>query len=285
VNTYGPSKRTDDIEILGPIFLCVGSDINLAKEINVRTNPFDMFPISVSSRNGFLPDSYDDEGNPIPRRYVKYVGSKGEKLNKYFEIWNHVNGLNTKGFLRYPTRAFVRSIMNLNKAEENTMENFVSLMTVLESTLNPESSTELAYKTSVRGACLLSDAPQKRYIFFKTISSLYKTRSQIVHKGHPGQAESKLDEVLSFRLIPLVKEIFSRYISLLFFVNKELLPGLILPKSLNLTSANKRPEAISSIYNALIFEPPLIKQLEEKMDDYEISDDWVRQTDLRFQFE
>ena len=285
VNTYSAPNRTDDIEILGPIFLCIGSDSNLAQEINVRTNPFDMFPVSVSSRNDFLPDSYDDEGNPIPRRYVKYVGVKGEKLNKYFEIWNHVNSIDNKGFLRYPTEAFVRSIMNINKAEDNIMENFISLMTVLESVLNPESSTELAYKTSVRGACLLSDDPQKRYIFFKTISSLYKTRSQIVHKGHPGQAESKLKEVLSFRLIPLVKEIFSRYISLLFFVNQNFLPDLILPESMNLTSANKRPETISSIYNALIFDPSLTKQLEEKMGDYVISDDWLRQTDLRFHFE
>jgi len=82
-----PTRRESDIGIIGPIFLCIGEDANLAVEFRVRTNIFEYFPIHHKVRNDYLPwDSYDNEGEPQPRRRVKDVGEDGQKLRKIFEV-------------------------------------------------------------------------------------------------------------------------------------------------------------------------------------------------------
>lgn len=47
-------KREGDIDYIGPLFLCLGEDANLAEEIIIRKCIFDKQPISVFSRNDYL---------------------------------------------------------------------------------------------------------------------------------------------------------------------------------------------------------------------------------------
>lgn len=103
--------RERDVEYIGPVFLCVGVDANLAQEIRILTNVFEYFPVAQQIRNDYLPwDSFYEEGELAPRRPIKRVGEDGSKLIRTFEIWRKVNGLDRNGFLRYPTEAYVRSV-------------------------------------------------------------------------------------------------------------------------------------------------------------------------------
>lgn len=144
------------IELIGPIFLCIGEDANLAEEIRIRSNVFETVPIHTSGKN-YLPwYSIDEEGNPHPRRYIQYVGNDAIILKNIYNSWIEVNNLDKNGFLRFPTETYVRSTQNLHKSDDNSMEIFVSLVTVIESILNPGSTSDLSYKTATRGAALLS---------------------------------------------------------------------------------------------------------------------------------
>jgi hypothetical protein len=89
-----PIKKEGDIGIIGPMFLCIGEDANLAAEIRVRTNIFEYFPIHHKVRNDYLPwDFYNDEGEPQPRTSIHCVGENGNTLRKIFEIWQRINDL------------------------------------------------------------------------------------------------------------------------------------------------------------------------------------------------
>ena len=75
-----------------------------------------------------------------------------------YEIWQNVNDLDADGLLRYPTEAYVRSVMNLHASWESLMETFVGFVTVIESLLTPGTRQDLKYLTALRGAALLASA-------------------------------------------------------------------------------------------------------------------------------
>ena len=174
-----PTKKEGDIGIIGPVFLCIGENANLSVEIRVRTNIFEYSPIYQRVRNDYLPwDLYDEEGEPKPRTWVKDIGENGNKLKKIYEIWKDINALDADGYLRYPTEAYVRSVMNLHVSWEGLMETFVGFVTVIEALLTPGTRQELTYKTAVRGASILDSDPENRMRLFDVLDEFYKIRSQ-----------------------------------------------------------------------------------------------------------
>ena len=214
------TRRESDVGLIGPIFLCIGEDANLAVEIRVRTNPFEYFPVNQKIRNDYLPwDSYGEEGEPQPRFYVKHVGEDGKKLIKVYKIWKMVNDLDRNGFLRYPTEAYVRSVMNLHSSWESLMETFVGFVTVIESLLTPGTRQDLTYKTAVRGAALLAADPERRIRLFEILVEFYKIRSQIVHEGRTDKDDPfDLKNMISHNLTEISRQIFLRYICILYLV-------------------------------------------------------------------
>jgi hypothetical protein len=277
-----PTRKESDVELFGPIFLCIGENANLAAEIQVRTNVFEYFPVYQKARNGYLPwDSYDDDGNPQPRNYVKYIGEDGKKLLRVFEIWQRVNNLDGERFLRYPTEAYVRSVMNLHSSWESLMETFVGFVTVIESLLTPGTRQDLAYKTAVRGAALLAADSKNRILLFEILGEFYKMRSQIVHEGHPGkEATLEPNNTIVLNLTEISRQIFLRYICLLYFGLEGGLPNWILPDLKELSSKNSRPKAIASILDGVVLDPGLTELLEDKMKQWSVYEDWMQRTTL-----
>lgn len=280
LNSMNLKRKESDIEIIGPIFLCIGEAANLATEIQVRTNIFEYFPVFVKTRNDYLPwDNYDDEGNANPRTWIRRIGEDGHALIKIFEIWTKINKLDPKGFLRYPTQAYVRSIMNLHSSEENLMEAFVGLVTVLESLLTPGERQELTYKTAIRGAAILSSEPKFRGLLFETLTDFYKMRSQIVHEGHSNDEELMDLYNLTFNnLTGLCRQIFLRYVFLLNLGIQGGLPNWVLPDSSALNSNSKRLKTVSQILDAVVMDPNLTTILEDKMREWGLYENWSQQT-------
>ena len=195
----------EDVNLYGPLFVCLADKANLAEEIRIRTNIFDGIPVSRKEINSYLPwDRLDDEGNEQPRYDVVDVGTNGEKLRCIYDTWTLVDGLrNGGGFLRSPTATFSRSIMKLHKSttiDSRLNEVFVGLVTVIESILNPDSQSELTYKTALRGAALLTSSPEERLLAFKIINGFYSTRSEIVHEG---QSDGSSDEEIELGLVEI----------------------------------------------------------------------------------
>ena len=276
-------KKEGDIGIIGPVFLCIGEDANLAVEIRLRTNIFEYFPIYQKVRNDYLPwDSHDEEGEPQPRTFIKDIGEDGNKLRKIFKIWQKINGLDANGHLRYPTEAYVRSVMNLHTSWESLMETFVGFVTVIESLLTPGSRQELTYKTAVRGAALLSSDSEQRIKLFQILDEFYKTRSQIVHEGRTDKEDPyEFNNMISHNLTEISQQIFLRYICLLNLGVNGDLPEWILPDSEKLSSRNSRPKTIAKILDGLVLDPKLTELLEGKMKEWGIYEDWIRKMSLR----
>ncbi|MCK4792439.1 MAG: hypothetical protein KAV87_52400 [Desulfobacteraceae bacterium] len=278
-----PTKKEGDIGIIGPIFLCIGEDANLAVEIRVRTNIFEYSPIYQKVRNDYLPwDSYDEEGEPKPRTWIKYIGEDGNKLRKVCEIWQNINALDADGHLRYPTEAYVRSVMNLHISWEGLMETFVGFVTVIESLLTPGTRQELTYKTAVRGASILDSDPENRIGLFHVLDEFYKIRSQIVHEGRTEKDDPyELNNMISHNLTEISRQIFLRYICLLYLTLNGDLPEWVLADSEKLSSRNSRPKTIAHILDSLVLDPNLTNQLEKRMEEWGVYDDWKRRIGLR----
>ena len=270
-----PTREESDVGLFGPIFLCIGEDANLAVEILVKTNVFEYFPVSQKARNDYLPwDSYDDDGNPQPRTYIKYIGEDGEKLIRVFKIWQRVHNLDGEGFLRYPTEAYIRAVTNLHGSWESMMETFVDFVTVIESLLTPGTRQDLAYKTAVRGAALLAADSKNRIGLFEILDEFYKIRSQIVHEGHTGRED--ISGLKSTFLPEISRQIFLRYICLLYCGLEGDLPDWILPDLKKLSSKNSRPKAIARMLDGLVLDSNLTELLEGKMKEWSVYEDWIK---------
>jgi hypothetical protein len=275
------TKKEKDVDLIGPIFLCIGEDANLATEIRIRTNIFESFPVYQKIRNDYLswePDGEDAE--PKPRKNVKYIGEEGSKLRKIFEIWQRVNALGKDGHLRYPTEAYVRSVMNLHTYWESMMEPFVGFVTVIESLLTPDGQ-ELAYKMAVRGASLLASDPEHRMRLFQILAEFYRTRSQIVHEGRTNKKDPyELNNMISHNLSEISRQIFLRYICLLYLGLEGNLPDWLLPDSKKLSFRNSRPKVIAHILDGLVLNPKLTERLEERMEELGVYEDLIRSMGL-----
>jgi len=265
------TRKEKDIDFIGPVFLCIGEDANLAVEIQIRTNVFEHSPVYRKIRNDYLPwDSSGDDGEPKPRAYIKYIGEDGYRLRKIFEIWKRINDLDKDGHLRYPTEAYVRSVMNLHTYWESLMEPFVGFVTVIESLLTPGDRHELTYKTAIRGAALLTSDPKKRMGLFQILREFYRLRSQIVHEGRTDKEDpTELRNIISHNLTEISRHIFLRYICLLSLGLDGELPELVLPKPETLSSRNNgRPKTIAHILNNVVLDPSLTDLLEKRMEEW-----------------
>ena len=280
-NIEESAKKESDIDIVGPVFLCIGEDANLATEIRLRTNIFEYAPIYQKVRNDFLPwDSYDEEGIPKPRIWIKDIGEDGNKLRKICEIWRNINALDPDGHLRYVTEVYVRSVMNLHISWESLMETFVGFVTVIESLLTPGTQQELTYKIAVRGASILDSDPETRMRFFHILNEFYKIRSQIVHEGRTNKDDPyELDNMVSYNLAEISRQVFLRYICLLSMALKGDLPEWVLIDSKKLLSKNSRPKTIAHILDSLVLDPDLTNHIEIKMEEWGVYEDW-KQTGL-----
>ena len=251
------TKKESDIGIIGPVFLCIGEDTNLAVEILIRTNIFEYLPVRKKVRNDYLPwDSLDDEGEPKPRTSVEYLGEDGKKLREIYKIWQRINALDADGLLKYPTEAYVRSVMNLHASWESLMEVFVGFVTVIESLLTPSSRQELAYKMAVRGAALLASDSEQRIHLFQILDELYKTRSQIVHEGRSDKEEPyQLKDLISYNLTTISRQIFLRYVCILNLGLDGELPEWILPDPGKLSSKRQKTKDNSKHFRRPCFRP------------------------------
>jgi hypothetical protein len=278
-----PTKREGDIGIIGPVFLCIGEDTNLAVEIRVRTNIFEYHPIYEKVRNDYLPwDSYNDEGEPQPRTFIHYIGDNGNRLRKIYEIWEKINDPDTRGHLRYPTEAYVRSVMNLHISWQSLMETFVGFVTVIESLLTPGTRQDLKYLTALRGAALLASSSEHRMALFQILEGHYKTRSQIVHEGYPDKKDPyDFENMISHNLTEISRQIFLRYICLLHLGLDGGLPEWILPDPNRLSLKDNRPKTIAKILDGLVLDPNITDRLEKRMDEWGVYEDWIRKMRLR----
>jgi hypothetical protein len=268
------TKKEKDVDLIGPIFLCIGEDANLATEIRIRTNIFESFPVYQKIRNDYLPwDPSGEDAEPRPRMNVEYIGEDGSRLKKIFEIWQRVNRLGKQGHLRYKTEAYVRSVMNLHTYWESVMEPFVGFVTVIESLLTPDYRQELTYKTAVRGAALLTSDPKKRQGLFRFLVEAYRLRSKIVHEGWSDKEDPiELRNMISHNLTEIVRHIFLRYIFLLNLGLDRELPEWVLPEEEKLKSN------IARILDSVVLDPGLTDFLEKRMKEWGVYEDlskWV----------
>jgi len=273
------TRKEKDVDLIGPIFLCIGEDANLAVEIRIRTNVFEHSPVYQKIRNDYLPwDPDGEDAEPKPRKNIKYIGEDGSRLKKIFEIWQRINGLDKAGHLRYPTEAYVRSVMNLHTYWESLMEPFVGFVTVIESLLTPGDRQELTYKTAVRGAALLTSDPGKRMGLFQVLDEAYKLRSQIVHEGRTDKEDpTELRNMISHNLTEISRHIFVRYICLLSLGLAGELPEWVLPEPKKLFSRNNgRPKAIGHILDSVVLDPSLTDLLEKRMEEWGVYENLPR---------
>jgi len=279
-------RREDDIDLIGPLFLCVGEDANLAVEIRVRSNIFESVPGYERARNGYLAwNSYDEEGEPAPRTYVKDIGEGGKKLVQTYELWRRVNELTGKGYLRFATETYVRSVMNLHNFSDNAMEVLVAFVTAIESLLTPNTTQELGYKIALRGAAILSRKPTHRLRLVELLYECYGIRSQIVHLGHAKDYDLlALRNFISLRLTEIARQIFIRYICIISLADEGNLPVWIQSNLNAIKSKKDWPKVITTVLDALVLDPNLTIFLEEKMAQWGLHEEWVQRTDLRFEF-
>ncbi len=269
-----------ETEHIGPLFIFLGTDMNLAEEIVIRTNIFDTLPVYPVKRDNYMewqPDPYD--GEERPQRHIIDVGESGNKIKKFYEIWQSVNSLVKNGFLIFPTAHYVRTILNKDRIYEEDPSLFVNLVTITESLLNPGSRMELAYKTAIRGASLLTQDPKNRMKVFKTLSEAYKLRSGIVHEGRFDFKE--MENLMALRLFPLTRQIFIRYMAIILMGIASELPDWILPEPNDLNLGNKRLPAISRILDGMVIDPSMVTVLDNYLEKNGILEDWWRHTDLR----
>ena len=273
-------KHKKETEHIGPLFLFLGTDMNLAEEIVIRSNIFDTLPIYSVKRENYLewqPDPYD--GEERPQRHIIEVGEDGNKIKKFYEIWQSVNSLEKNGFLIFPTATFVRTILNKDRIYEEDPSLFVNLVTITESLLNPKIHVELAYKTAMRGASLLTQDPEKRMKVFQSLSEAYKLRSGIVHEGRFDFKE--IENLMALRLFPLTRQIFIRYMAILLMGLSSELPDWILPEPNELKSGKKRLPAISRILDGMVIDPSMVTVLDNYLERNGILEEWWRHTDMR----
>ena len=265
----GDITREDDIDLYGPLFLCLGDDANLAEELRIRTNVFDGVPVLRKVRNDYLPwDQFDEAGNPHPKSTIQDIGNEGVKLKTVYEAWSIVNGLDKDGFLRLPTQTFTRAIMALHKSrreDSRLYEVFVSLVTAIESVLSAGSRSELTYKTAVRGSALLAYDGKERLKAFRIINRFYDIRSKIVHEGHPGKT-GFLDELIYVGLLEISRHILLRYVFLMHLGVHRELPNWVLSDPNALKSRGRRRGAISQILDTAVTHPKLTTQLEKSLE-------------------
>jgi hypothetical protein len=273
------TSKESEIDIIGPIFLCIGEKANFALEIRLRTNIFEYFSIREVTKNQYLPwDSFNEEGEPAPRTAIERIGPLGNRLKAICEIWQEINGLDRQGHLRYPTQTLVRALTNLHASREWSMETFVSFVTVIESLLTPGSQQELAYRMATRGASLLELDPEKRMKIFNMLMHVYKIRSRIVHEGHVEDHDSHWLNRMGFEdVVELSRQIFLRYICVLHLALHEGFPGWVLPDSTKLLSRNSRSAVISRFW-ILVLAPHLTNELENSMKRSGVYKDWKRKT-------
>ncbi len=274
-NISEQKKKESDINIIGPFFLCIGEDANLAVEIRVRTNIFDYLPVHEIVRNDFLPwDSYSNEGEPRPRTNVHHIGESGNKLRKVCEIWDKINNLDKDGHLKYPTEAYVRSVMNLHVLWESFMETFVGFVTVIESLLTPGTRQDLTYKMAIRGASIMASDPKNRIEIFRILDDFYKIRSQIVHEGRTEKEDPhELNNIITNNLSEISRHILLRYICLLYLAVNGDLPTWVQADAQKLSSRNNRPQTIAHILDSLVLDPSLTKLLEDNMKEWGVFED------------
>lgn len=262
-------KWENDLDIIAPIFLCLGSDINLAEVVNVRTNIFDSYPISRKEINGYLPqDNIDEDGNFYPRKTVREVGENGFILKKLYELWNEIKELTKTNILLYPTQSYIRAILNRNKSninyDSNLMNIFVSIISSIESLLTPESNEGLLYKASIRAAPLISDNPLERLKHFENLCECYKIRSKIVHEGHTNI--NRLDNIIDNYLLPLSQNLLIQYITLIHLLNHHENSNSSLPNLKTIQNKEKKIKAISKTLDIVIFEPSILDDIKTKLE-------------------
>ena len=176
--------------------------------------------------------------------------------------------------MKYPTEAYVRSVINQHSSWESMLETFVGFVTVIESLLTPGTRQDLAYKTAMRGAALLASDSKNRIGLFEILDDFYKVRSQIVHEGHTGREDTfGLKKLI---LAEISRQIFLRYICLLYCGLEGDLLDWILPDSKKLSSKNDRPKAIARILDGLVLDPKLTELLEGKMKEWSVYEDWIK---------
>jgi hypothetical protein len=162
------------------------------------------------------------------------------------------------------------------------METFVGFVTVIESLLTPGSRQELAYKSAVRGSSLLASIPEHRMRLFQILDEFYKTRSQIVHEGHTDKEDPyELNNMISYNLTEISRQIFLRYICLLNMGRSGELSELVLPEPGKLLSRNSRPKAIANILDSLVLGPELTDKLEKRMEEWGVYENFIQKMGLR----
>lgn len=262
-DTIGKTKEAN-VELIGPIYLCLGDSANLAEEIELRTNVFDAVPVLSRRRNEYLPwDSYDEAGNEQPRSSIKRIGKDGIILRRVFDMWIMVNKLAQEGFLRFPTETYVRAVMNWQAQASRSDQVFVDLVTAIESVLTPGSRLELGYKTAIRGASLLAHSAKERSKALDLLDRFYKTRSVIVHEGHSGGRDTQ--RFIDYALLEMARHILLRYIFALHLGLQGDLSDWGLSDGRLLSSTDKRPATINRILDAFVIDPNLTSLLEAKL--------------------
>lgn len=261
----------NDLEKIAPIFLCAGSDLNLAEIIEVRTNIFETSPVIKREINGYLPhDRIDEEGDFHPRNNLIRIGKNGIILQNIYKLWSEMNKLSKAKFLTYPTQNYIRAVLNRHKSsvyDQSLMHIFVLLISAIESLLTPDGNQELLYKTSIRSASLISDDPPERFKHFTTIRECYKTRSFIVHEGHTNN--KKLDQIIDIYLLPFVQYLLIRYMILLhLFLNQEIHSSML--PSLDQLQTSKASKAIDQILDIIILNTNIVTKIEEKLQEWDM---------------
>jgi len=259
-------KREADIDYIGPLFLCLGEDANLAQEIIIRTCIFDKRPISTLNRNDYLLDPIylGDEVELFPRMSPVYIGQNGIMLVKLYEMWNEVNHFKGKDYLRFSTEAYVRAIMNWHYHPDSTMELFVSFITVIDSLLTRDGMGDLAYKIAARGAAILSPDSQKRIDIMSYLKKLYNIRSKIVHQG-----DTKGEDLIDFLVdLPnIVRHIFIKFIIIVYLFKKGLFDDTIM-KYVN--KPNDKNQSIGDILDLCVMQPKLTTIIDAKLSEMNI---------------
>jgi|GEM_PF-3643058 hypothetical protein len=267
IDFFELKKRDDDIHYIGPLFLYLGEDANLAEEIRIRDCIFDSQPISICIRNDYLPPKlsvHDGEVDFSPRRYVNYIGKEGIILIHIYKIWNEVNQLDKKGYLQFSTESYVRSIMNLHKHDDSVMENFVSFITVIDSILTRDGRGDLTYKIASRGSGILSPDPRERVVLMSKLKEMYKIRSTIVHEGH--SKKKYLDGLLAI-LPDLTRHIFIKFIAIAYLLKNNMFDSDIMKF---ITEPKNYNKSISEILDFSVMEPEMVNIIEKRLSDMHI---------------
>jgi hypothetical protein len=277
LNEIDEPEWENDLDVIVPIFLCFGSDANLAEIINVRTNIFDSDPVNIKEINGFLPHDNDEDGNFYPRKTIIRVGQNGFVLQGLFNLWSEIKGLTKSNILLYPTQSYVRAILNRHKTSINydssLMHIFVSIISSIESLLISGLNEGLLYKSSIRAASLMTDNPIERLKHFKNLNECYKIRSKIVHEGHAKvnkdhTKDQRLEEIIDFYLLPLAQYLLIRYMAFVYLLNHQGFNN----SSLSSITQIKEKDIISSLLDNIIMEPSNVKSIEAKLEEWGIKD-------------